>query len=288
MADTPTANNLLQVSGDHTHIIGDDKFDFSEAIKNPDRYVKTFVTSSCKKDNSPIKGIQSVIQNLQNKISDIKKYSNINSILNELDSGKSSKVVSLIKKIVNTSASDIAAYVKNILGGVRGWVLKKIQDGAKKILPFLFPGEVPSFVDKLNTSLDGISCAFAKIVRSLFKTIGNLLLQLVDEYINGPLCLIEDFIGKLLNQILQPLFNAIQTALKFINLGISIAENILNNVFNILDFVSGILKFFICDDDKACPVEDQLNLAGFAEQLPVANITNIAFDPNLNLSGSTA
>lgn len=222
------------------------------------------IQSSCKSGNSDIKGIQRTIKNLQNEITKIKqfsgRFSNINSaigvFINE-DSG----VGKTIKKVLDIATGDIAGYVKNILGGVRGWVLNEVQKQAKKALPFLFPGEMPSFIDKLSKGTNIISCAFAKIVRGLFKTIGNLLLDLINRYINGPLCLIEDFISSLLNNILDPIINAINAALGFITGAIS---NIADSLFNALDFVTGILSFFDCDDDRSCPSEDEINLAGTA------------------------
>ena len=219
------------------------------------------VASPCKSDNGDMKGIQRVIKNLQNAISSIQRFSNINSavdaLINEdVEPGKT------IKKVLNIATLDIAGYVKNIMGRVRGWVLNTVQAEAKKILPFLFPGEMPSFIDKLNQGTNLLSCVFAKLIRGLAKMVGDLLLGLIDKFINGPMCLAEDFVGGLLNKILDPIQAAI-TAVNALLGGITGAiAGIAGSLFNMLDFATGILNFFKCDDDKACPTQSEITRAG--------------------------
>ena len=118
----------------------------------------------------------------------------------------------------------------------------------------------------IEKGLEGISCVLAKIIRRLASSIGDLLLQLIDKYINGPLCLIEEFLTNLLNKILEPLFAAIKTALDLINAALSIVGGVIGTITNILDFVSGILEFFKCDDEKKCPTQDTINLSGSGSQ----------------------
>lgn len=225
------------------------------------------IQSPCKSDNSDMKGIQRVIKNLQNDIERIKRFSNINSAFDAL-TNEDVEPWKSIKKVINFSATDISGYVKNIMGRVRGWVMNTIQNQVKKTLPFLFPGEMPSFLDKLGKGLNGLSCAFAKIIRGLAKTVGNLLLQMIDKFINGPMCLVEGFVNNLLNQILGPIESAIGSVLGLINGVLSQVTGLANSLFNALDFVTGILNFFKCDDDKACPSVQEISLSGAGQSNP--------------------
>jgi hypothetical protein len=260
----PPTTDVFQNSIDNYRLIDHKEWTLAEWLQHEDREEKFSVQSPCKSGNSDKKGIQLSIQKLQNQISKVQQYaskfSNLNSAVSTLineESGPGKE----IKKYLDIATGDVAGYVKNILGGVRGWVLNEVQKNAKKILPFLFPGEMPSFLDKLNKGTNLISCAFAKIVRGLFSTVGNLLLGLIDKFLNGPMCLVEDFISNLLGNILGPITSAINAALALISGAVS---NLANSLFNALDFLTGILNFFDCDDDKACPVVDQVNLAGTA------------------------
>jgi hypothetical protein len=254
----PNKEGILQAYGDKIQLAGNAEVIYSAAVQSYDFAKQYFAQSPCKKDNSDIKGIQLAIKNLQNDISRIKRFSNINSAIDALIN-ESVEPGKTIKKIVQIATGDISGFVKNILGRARGWVMNEIQMQAKKVLPFLFPSEMPSFVTKLNKGINGLSCAFAKITRALFETVGRLLLDLIDEYINGPLCLIENFINDLLNQILGPIEDAINAINALLG---SIVNAVLGPIFNLLDFVSGIVSFFDCSDEKSCPSVDQVSRGG--------------------------
>jgi len=282
-AGSPSTSTIIQSAVDKARTV-----DFTEITKaawSQDFDLKRVldIQSPCKSDNSSMKGIQRVIKNLQNDLERIKRFSNVNSAFDALTKEDVEPWKS-IKKLINFSADDIASYVKNILGGVRGWVMTTIQNKVKEKLPFLFPGEMPSFIDKLNKGLNGISCAFAKIVRGLAKTVGNLLLQMLDKFINGPMCLVENFINNLLKKILGPIESAIKTALGIIDKALSAVQNLAGSLFNLLDFITGILNFFKCDDDKACPSVQEITLSGAGQNNPQGGD---AVGPNSSSSSSS-
>lgn len=256
MGVAPAGESVIQV-GDLNQAKSYDKIDSAAWQQNYDLKLSYNVASPCKSDNTDVKGIQLIIKNLQNAITTVKRFSNINSAVDALvnenvEPGKT------IKKIVGYATSDIGGFIKNIIGRIRGWVLLKVQEGAQKVVPFLFPSEVPEFNKKLNNGINGLSCAFAKIIRNLSKIIGNLLLQLIDKYINGPLCFVEDFISGLISKILTPIQNAISFINNILGSAVKGIENIANSLFNILDLANGISNFFKCDDDKSCPIVDQI------------------------------
>ena len=87
--------------------------------------------------------------------------------------------------------------------------------------------------------------------------------------------ILENFVNNLLNQILGPIEAAIGLALGLINgflsaLGgaLSAIQGIAGQLFNMLDFVTGILNFFKCDDDKACPSVQEISLSGAGQNNP--------------------
>jgi hypothetical protein len=261
LGTTPSSKDIIQIA-DVNHTLSVEEITKLGYQQDYDLRLPYGIASPCKSDGTDIKGIQRTIKNIQSTLTTIQKYSNLQSALSELTKNDKKEPGKTIKKVLAVATSDIAGYVKNIIGRVRGWVLTRIQNEAKKILPYLFPGEVPSFVDKLDKGINGLSCAFAKIVRGLMATVGNLLLDIVDKYVNGPLCLIEDFIGNLLRKIMNPIQNAINNVLSLLGTATDAIGNITGNIFNMLDFTTGILNFFKCDDDKECPDQHEINRAG--------------------------
>lgn len=266
-AGAPISEDILQSAIDKSRSVDFDKITKAAWEQKLDLETVLDIQSPCKSDNSDMKGIQRVIKNLQNDLERIKRFSNVNSAFDAL-TNEDVEPWKSIKKVINFSATDISGYVKNIMGRVRGWTMNTIQNQVKKTLPFLFPGEMPSFLDKLGKGLNGLSCAFAKIIRGLAKTVGNLLLQMLDKFINGPMCLAENFINNLLNQILGPIESAIGSVLGVINGVLSQVAGLASSLFNALDFVTGILNFFKCDDDKACPSVQEISLSGAGQNNP--------------------
>jgi len=225
------------------------------------------IQSPCKTDNSDMKGIQRTIKNLQNDIERIKRFSSVNSAFDAL-TNENEEPWKSIKKVINFSAIDISGYVKNIMSRVRGWTLNSIQNEAKKRLPFLFPGEMPSFIDNLNKGLNAVSCAFAKIIRGLVGIVGELLLQMLDKFVNGPMCLVENFVSNLLDNILGPITAAVNFAAGILGGVFSSVQGIASSIFSALDFATGVLNFFKCDDDKACPSVQEITLSGAGQNNP--------------------
>lgn len=260
-AGSAQTKSIVQSAIDKSRTVDFDKITKAAWTQDLDLKKVLDIQSPCKSDNSDMKGIQRVIKNLQNDLELIKRFSNVNSAFDALTKEDEEPWKS-IKKVINFSATDISGYVKNIMGRVRGWTLNTIQNEAKKRLPFLFPGEMPSFLDALGKGTNILSCAFAKIVRGLASTVGNLLLQMIDKFINGPMCLAENFVSNLLNKILGPIQAAIGSALGLINGVLSQIQGLAGSLFNALDFVTGILNFFKCDDDKACPSVQEISLSG--------------------------
>jgi hypothetical protein len=65
-------------------------------------------------------------------------------------------------------------------------------------------------------------------------------------------------IGDFLNPIIGQITSALSTVLGAIG-------DVANLVASAFDFLSGILKFFLCDEDPSCPKYDQIDLAGPAK-----------------------
>lgn len=256
----PAVTTVLQSAIDKTNLSPEIIKAYYDQEK--DRRIVVPLQSPCKADNTNLKGVDRVLKNMLNQIEEVKKFSNLVSAT----AGAVGETANYIQSLVNNAASEISGYVKNILGGVRGWIMNKVQEQAKKVLPFLFPGEIPSFSNLINKATNGLSCGFNKIVRTLLSTVGGLLTQLLDKYINAPLCIAQDFLGGLLDKVLGSITGVLNSVLgpivSFVGGIAGAVSNLANSLFNALDFVSGILKFFQCDDDKACPVVDELSLSG--------------------------
>jgi hypothetical protein len=261
----------------------------SYLMQDEDKKILRPLISSCKKKNSEMKGIQRVIKNLLNEVEKIKKFAG------EVTSFADS-IIGQVNNLLNKASDFVSSFMTSIMGNIMSYVQNKIADGVKQVQGFLFPGEVPSFSSIVEKGLEKLNCIFQKIGRGLTSLMKNLLSNLLDKAVNGPLCATEDLISGFLNNVfgditkgLDSILNPILAFTKGIGSAIS---SVAGSVFNALDMVTGILEFFKCDEEKSCPDYNELNLAGPAVPggdvaAPVPGGNKSPSDGNRNVVGNS-
>jgi hypothetical protein len=228
----------------------------SYLMQDEDKKILRPLISSCKKKNSEVKGIQRVIKNLLNEVEKIKKFAG------EVTAFANS-IVDQVTGLISKATEYIASFMKSILDNVISYVQNKVSDVVKEVQAFLFPGEIPTLTSITENGLEGINCIFQKIIRQLIPTITELLKNLLDKAINGPLCATEQLISDFLfNGVLDQISSMVNTAIQAITNLVGIGSSFVGNIFNALDFITGILEFFKCDEEKSCPDYNEINLIG--------------------------
>lgn len=254
-------------------------------IQDKDRKRKQPLVSACKKKNSETKGIQRVMKNLINDVEELKKeVGAVNSKVQQI-SGQ-------VQSLVSGASEEISKYVKTIMGGVRGYVLSEVSKRTKKISPFLFPTDIPKFNTLVEEANSSISCVFSKLTRGLKSLIGNLLSDILDKVINTALCVVEDFMSKIMDKVLSPIMKAVNAALtpifaliSGITSAVDAALGSLGNVFDALDFASGISKFFKCDEEVSCPDYDEISLGSVVAK-PGGDAAKTSSSPSASPTGT--
>ena len=218
-------------------------------------------TRKCKKNNSEMKGIQRTIKNLLGDVERIKK--DVTKAQGFIADAQS--LSNQIQPLLASASSEAASFMKTIMGGVRGYILSTIENGIRNAVPFLFPTQVAKFNQAKSKALDTISCVFGKITKALKSQFESLLGNILDKFINAPLCAVENLIGGLIDDILNTVLSAVNAALTPIIALISAitgqALNLVANLFTALDFISGILSFFSCDEEPSCAEYDEITQA---------------------------
>ena len=118
-----------------------------------------------------MKGIQLTIKNMINEVEEAKKEINESTRFYR----RNKRITSQVRGYSSRAAQEVASYMKTIMGGVRGYVLKKVKAGIQDVAPFLFPTEISKLQKQLTSSLEGLSCGFAKIINGLQQTFEGLL-----------------------------------------------------------------------------------------------------------------
>ena len=231
---------------------------------NKDKYVKKPLAQprKCKKSNSEMKGIQLTIKNMINDVEEAKKkLTKAQGFIGEVR-----RITSQVRGYSSRAAQEIASFMKTIMGGVRGYVLKKVKAGVQDVAPFLFPTEISKLQNQLTSSLEGLSCGFAKIINGLQKTFEGLLDSILNKFINAPMCAVENIVSSLIDGVLGQITDLIDSVVgplaSFITGLTGKAMNLIGSAFNALNMVMGILKFFQCDEEPSCSEYDDIKQSG--------------------------
>ena len=199
---------------------------------------------SCKQQ---LNGVQSEIKKFIQSIQDLRnKTKNWSYWIRQ----KGSSIVSDIRTFAERAAKAISGWIKNMLGKIREFVITKINNAIKDLYYLLFPKQEKKLHEAHKKALSGISCLFNKIIKNLLNIIVNLLLQIVDKFINAPLCAIEHIIASLLGKLMG-LIEA--TIFKSIEEIVAIVGGVIDLASDLLGMVPNILGMFLCDEESNCP-----------------------------------
>lgn len=206
----------------------------------------------CKKNNSDTKGVQRVLKNLLNAIEELKKkYNQVSAFATDVQ-----EFSQQVQEKVFYAIEEMSSFIKNTLQGVRGYVLKTLSDQIKKISPFLFPSENIELDQKTEDGLSLINCVFNRIISGIKAILANILSNILDNFINAPLCAVESMLGDLLDRILGPITSTLENIFSSFNSLLSgitgVIGGAVGSLFDALEFIQGIIKFFSCDDEQDC------------------------------------
>lgn len=185
---------------------------------------------------------------IQKLIQDIETFKDNfqNNLITE--DGKSYGLREYIQYKVTKVAEDISVKVKSWIKWIRKYVLEKVNAGLKDLYFLIFPEDRPKAKTAVEKALETLSCLFDKIIKNLIKMIGGFLMNIIDRYVNVPLCAVDNFISQLLGDLVGSILGAVDAIL-----------GPLESIFGAIDFaMSGlqllldILGFFTCNTDPEC------------------------------------
>ncbi len=234
-----------------------------------DGKVKIPLLDVSKENNSSTTGISKSISNLVNTVEDLKKtYNQVSAFATD-----SLEFVDEIQKEISGVTKEISGFTKNMIAGVRSYTYDRLAKEARTAASNLFPSEVPKFFQGVEGAMSGIACGFNKIVGQLGDIIGGLLKDMLDKVISTPLCAAEQFLSKILDNIMDKmtgLLDGIFGKLKSLLGGImglisgpmDAIGGLFGNIFDALDYVAGIAEFFTCDEPEEPVKYTEISLDG--------------------------
>ena len=159
-------------------------------------------------------------------------------------------------------AGKIAKIMTGVFNKVRDYLFSKIGKGISDFIGKSLADElVPIFGEANKKIMDTIYCIFENLIKALLKTITDFLIALVGNFVNAPLCAAEQFMGAIMNKLLNDMTSAIGPILDTLTetLGGALGET--NKIIDeALKYIGIIYKFIGCDEKK-CPLPSSFSNA---------------------------
>ena len=157
-----------------------------------------------------------------------------------------------IDKTMADMQEGITEQVKTITDGIQRNVTKKINKTMAKAYSKVFPGGFADLKKEADKANNDLSCAFRNIAANLFKMVGKFLNQSINKLINGPICLINNFVGSLLGKITGVIDGAVGSILGPIKSLLSSLGDAVDLVDELTDVASSAFEFLSCGQTPSC------------------------------------
>ena len=203
--------------------------------------------------------------------------------------GASTSPTRIIKSEINKVINLVASFIKSLIQKIRGTVITALNNAVKDFVYFLFPNQRPELEQIQVQATDTIGCVFNKIIDGLVALAKGFLEEFIQNNVNAPLCAVESAVGKLLNNGLADVADALSNVLgpiQGIFAGIEGAAGIgggLGGIGGIIDQIASILQFLSCDETQQHPkIKEWSPWAGIKATTPLSSpLSNLIAGANL-------
>ena len=207
------------------------------------------VPTLSKCEPAPLVGIQREIKNM---IAEVQRIQKTATDWKTKVSTKIDNIEEEIAKVKDNAIKAMSGDVKRITTEIQKNAIKKVNDTLKDTYHDVFPTELGELKTKVEAANDELSCAFRNIIKNLTGMIGNFLNQIIDRFINTPMCAVENFIGSLLGKIsglIDSAISSVMNPIKGLLAGMGVASSAVDDV---MGFATDALSLLSCDEDPRC------------------------------------
>ena len=127
--------------------------------------------------------------------------------------GASTAPFRIIKSEINKVINLVASFIKSLIQKIRGTVITALNNAVKDFVYFLFPNQRPELEQLQVRATDTIGCVFNKIIDGLVALVKGFLEEFIQNNVNAPLCAVEGAVGKLLDNGLADVADALNNVL---------------------------------------------------------------------------
>ena len=160
-----------------------------------------------------------------------------------------------IQSYVNIQIDFVTTMVTNWMATQIEWVMENVERNINEALINVWNMFNPAWrQDKkqiVDTAMDLLVCHFKKILKNLFKMVKGAIMQVVDRYINVPLCAAQNIVASIIGKLTGLINSIISAAMGPINAALGVVDI----VGDAMDYVVKLLSWLQCEEEFTCDEE---------------------------------
>ena len=205
-------------------------------------------------------GMMTELDKLIQKVENTKK--SVSTFSSNLQADISRIEADILEDIAET-AEKISKGIANAIKWIQEKVTKKVNQIAKEVANVVPINSRFTIREGMNIFIEALYCLFNKIMDGLVGMIADFLQNAIDQFVNAPLCAIENMLTGILGSVVAALNSMISGLASKIS---GFAGAVTGLISGVLDAIGDLLALFKCEPEDECPETKEWNILDAAGQ----------------------
>ena len=205
-------------------------------------------------------GMMTELDKLIQKVENAKK--SVSTFSSNLQADISRIEADILEDIAET-AEKISKGIANAIKWIQERVTKKVNQIAREVANAVPINSRFTIREGMNIFIEALYCLFNKIMDGLVGMIADFLQNAIDQFVNAPLCAIENMLTGILGSVVAALNSMISGLASKIS---GFAGAVTGLISGVLDAIGDLLALFKCEPEDECPETKEWNILDAAGQ----------------------
>ena len=205
-------------------------------------------------------GMMTELDKLIQKVENAKK--SVGTFNSNLQADISRIEADILEDIAETSEK-ISKGIANAIKWIQERVTKKVNQIAREVANVVPINSRFTIREGMNIFIEALYCLFNKIMDGLVGMIADFLQNAIDQFVNAPLCAIENMLTGILGSVVAALNSMISGLASKIS---GFAGAVTGLISGVLDAIGDLLALFKCEPEDECPETKEWNILDAAGQ----------------------
>ena len=205
-------------------------------------------------------GMMTELDKLIQKVENAKK--SVSTFSSNLQADISRIEADILEDIAET-AEKISKGIANAIKWIQEKVTKKVNQIAREVANVVPINSRFTIREGMNIFIEALYCLFNKIMDGLVGMIADFLQNAIDQFVNAPLCAIENMLTGILGSVVAALNSMISGLASKIS---GFAGAVTGLISGVLDAIGDLLALFKCEPEDECPETKEWNILDAAGQ----------------------